>query len=188
MGNLQNAGAGLRKMFIASLGVVICTILAFIPFVNILAAIAVIVFMILSMVGLFQAGNDIEGCRTAFILTLVNIILNILKAGLKSSIMHMIVETAGYIVSFMVIYLVCTSVSEVLNRIGAINVAQMGETTWKINAACNVGLVLIAILALIPILGWIASILGVIVIVVLSLIGEILYMIFLYKSSQILGE
>lgn len=187
MGNLQNAGAGLRKMFIASLGVIICTILLIIPIVKILAAIAVLVFLILSMVGLFQAGNDIEGCRTAFILTLVNIILKILGVGFKSGIMNTIITIAGYVVSFMITYLVCTSVSEVMNQVGAINVAQMGETTWKINAICNVGQVFIAILVLIPILGWIAGVLGAIILVVLSLIGEILYMIFLYKSSQILG-
>ena len=66
MQDLQNAGSGLKKMFIASIGAVVCTVLLIIPIVNILAMIGALVFAIISLVGLNEAGKDIEGCKTAF--------------------------------------------------------------------------------------------------------------------------
>lgn len=187
MGNLQNAGAGLKKMFIASVGAVVCTVLAIIPIVNILAAIGAIVFMVMSMIGLYQAGKDIEGCKTAFTLTIVNLILSIVGALFKNGFMGTIITIAGYVLSFMVTYLVCTSVAGVLKQIGAISAAQKGETAWKVNAVCYVILILVSIVAWIPILGWLTGILGGIAVLVLSLIAGILYMMFLSQSSKALG-
>lgn len=57
MGNYQNAGAGLKKMFIAEIGAIICTVLMIIPIINIFAAIALLVFGIISLVGLYGAGR-----------------------------------------------------------------------------------------------------------------------------------
>ncbi len=44
MENYPNAGAGLKKMFIASAGAIVCAVLAFVPLINILAAIAALVY------------------------------------------------------------------------------------------------------------------------------------------------
>ena len=60
MGNRAEAGQGLKKMFIAMIGS--------------------IVFMVISIVGLNQAGKEIEGCKTAFILTIVTLIVSIVGA------------------------------------------------------------------------------------------------------------
>lgn len=61
-------------MFIAEIGIIICTVLAIIPIVNILAAIGAIVFMVISLVGLNAAGKDIAGCKTAFVVAIINMI------------------------------------------------------------------------------------------------------------------
>ena len=122
MGNLQNAGAGIRKMFIASVGTIICTVLVIIPIVNIIAAIGAFVFAILSMVGLYGAGKDIEGCKKAFSLTIANIIVSIVGSFFKAGFLSVIVAIAGYVLSFLVVYLVCTSVAEVMNQLGAADV------------------------------------------------------------------
>ncbi len=187
MGNVQNAGAGLKKMFIASVGSLICLVLLIIPLVNILAAIAVFVFMIMSMIGLYQAGQEIEGCKTAFILTIVNLVVSLAGSFIKNDIMHVVILIAGYVIDFMVIYLVCTSVGGVLNSIGAIEITQKGEVAWKISAVCYVLLGLIAIAMMTPVFGFLAGIIGSIVVLVLSLVAEVCYMIFLSKSSQALG-
>lgn len=186
MGNLENAGAGLKKMFIASVGAVVCAVLVIIPVVNILAAIAAFVFAILSMVGLYGAGKDIEGCKKAFTLTIVNIVVSAVGSFLQSGFLGVIVSIVGYVLSFLVVYLVCTSVSEVMNQIGAADVAQKGESVWKINAGCYGVLIVVAILAKIPVLSVIAGVAAVIV-AIISLVASVLYMIFLNKSSKALN-
>lgn len=186
MENYQNAGAGIKKMFIATLGTVICTVLVIIPIVNIIAAIGALVFAILSMVGLYGAGKDIEGCKKAFTLTIVNIVVSIVGSFFKTGILNALVSIVGYVLSFLVVYLVCTSVSEVMKQVGAAEVAQKGETVWKINAVCYGVLAVVAILGLLPALSVIAGAAAIIVAIV-SLIALVLYMIFLNKSSQALG-
>ena len=42
MGNYQNASGGLKKMYIAELGAIVCAVLSIIPLVNIIAAIVAI--------------------------------------------------------------------------------------------------------------------------------------------------
>lgn len=187
MGNLANAGAGLKKMYIASVGALICVVLAFIPVVNILAAVGALVFMVMSMIGLHQTGNDIEGCRTAFTLTIVNIIISVVGAFFHSGIMHIIVVIAGYLISVMVTYLVCKSVGEVMNRIGAMEAARKGETAWKINAVCYVLLTVIAVAQSLPVFGFLTSLIGSLIVLVLSVIASVFYMLFLGQSSHALS-
>lgn len=187
MENLANAGAGLKKMYIASMGALICVVLAFIPIVNILAAVGALVFMVMSMIGLHQTGNDIEGCRTAFTLTIVNIIISVVGAFFHSGIMHIIVVIAGYLISAMVTYLVCNSVGEVMNRIGAMEAARKGETAWKINAVCYVLLTVIAVAQSLPVFGFLTSLIGSLIVLVLSVIASVFYMLFLGQSSHALS-
>lgn len=186
MGNYQNAGAGLKKMFIASLGAVICTVLMIIPLINIIAAIAAIVFAVLSIVGLYGAGKDIEGCKTAFIITIINLVVSVLGNVFSSGVFHLLLSLAGYVLSFLSTYYVCTSVAGVMNQVGAAEVAQKGITVWKINLVCDIVLVVVAILLYIPGVSLIASI-ATIVIAIVQLVASILYMIFLNQSYKALG-
>lgn len=187
METYQNAGPGLRKMFIAEVGTIVCTVLMFIPIVNILAAIGALVFMIISLLGLNAAGQDIEGCKTAFTFTIVNLIVNVLSSFLKNvAVIGTILSIAQGIISLLIIYYVCTSVSEVMNKTGHADVAQQGDTIWKINLVCYIVEIAITVLALIPVLDILAGIAGV-VIGIVSLVAGILYMIFLNKSAQALG-
>lgn len=183
MENLQEAKAGLKKMFIAQIGSVACVVLVLIPIINIIAALATLVFLVLSIVGLYQAGKDIEGCKTAFMLTIANLVVNVLKSFLGTGIVGVILNLAQIVISLAVIYFVCTSVSEVMNKIGSSDVAKTGHTVWMINLICSIATAVITILALIPVLNVIAGFAGYIVAIV-SLVGSVLYMIFLYKSSN----
>ncbi len=186
MGNYQNAGAGLRKMFIASIGAIICTVLVMLPVVNILAGIGAIVFGVLSLVGLYGAGKDIEGCKTAFVLTIINMVVSMVGRLAGTGFLGVIFSIADSVLSFLICYFVCTSVSEVMNQIGAADVAGKGELVWKINGVCYAILIVIAILGGIPALALIAS-LAAIGVLIASLVASVFYMIFLNKSSQELG-
>lgn len=187
MNNYSNAGAGLKKMFIAQVGIVVCTVLAIIPFVNILAGIATFVFAIISMVGLYGAGKDIEGCKKAFTLTIVNLVISILAAIFSgSTLCSTLFSIAGDVVGFLIVYNVCTSVSAVLKELGAADVAAKGESVWKINFGCYVASIIISILSVIPLIKILAGIAAVILAIV-ALVAGILYMIFLNKSYQAFG-
>lgn len=187
MGTYQNAGPGLKKMFIAEVGAIICTVLMLIPIVNIIAAIGALVFMIISLVGLNAAGQDIEGCKKAFMFTIVNLLVSVLSSFLGSiAVIGTILTIAQSILSLLVTYYVCTSVSEVMNTIGHADVAQQGNLVWKINLVCYAVDIVLTVLALIPVLNVLAGIAGY-VIGIVSLVAGILYMIFLNKSYKALG-
>lgn len=186
MGNYQNAGAGLKKMFIAAIGAIICTVLVIIPVINILAGIGAIVFGVLSLIGLYGAGKDIAGCKTAFMITIINMIVSVVGTLAGAGILGVIFSIADSVLSFLICYFVCTSVSAVMNQIGAADVAAKGGLVWKINAVCYAILIVIAILGMIPGLALIASVAAVGVMIA-SLVATVFYMIFLNKSSQALG-
>lgn len=187
MNQYSNAGAGLKKMFIAQIGAIVCTILAVIPVIGLIGGIGALVFAIISLVGLYGAGKDIAGCKKAFILTIINIVVSIV-AGLfgSSAIMSALFGVVDSVLSFLVVYFVCNSVAEVLTQIGAADVAATGVTVWKVNLGCYIATIVIAILAVVPLLNVIAAIAGFVVLIV-SIVAAILYMMFLNKSYQALG-
>lgn len=207
MNQYFNAAQGLKKMFISQVGAIICTVCIAIATIGAVvfaatgslaltglfgllvaaAGIGAIVFAIISLVGLYGAGKDIEGCKTAFTITIVSLVVSILGNLFKSSAMlALLFSLAGFVLSFLQTYFVCTSVSEVMSAIGAQDIANQGNSVWKIYLACNIIQAVIAILAMIPGLKLLAGV-GSIANVVVSLVGLILYMIFLQKSYKALG-
>lgn len=187
MNKYQNAGAGLKMMFIAAIGAIICSVVMIIPILGtIVGGIGALVFAIISLVGLNKAGADIDGCKKAFMLSIVKIVLNVLIAFLgKVLVLGTILTLLGYVVDFLIVYLVCTSVAAVMREIGQDSVASNGETVYKINLVCYAVSIVGGILALIPALAIIVGIVSVVV-GIAAIVAEILYMIFLYKSSKAL--
>lgn len=180
-----DAGAGLKKMFIASIGIVICTVLLIVPGINLVAAVATIVLGILSLVGLYQAGKDIEGCKKAFMLTIAKLVLSGLGNVAQSIMMTLIVSLATYIVDVLVVYLVCTSVSEITEKLGQSSVADKGRLTWKLYLGCYIAVIVLAVLMVIPSLLGVALVAG-LATTLFSVVAMILYTIFLYQSSNAL--
>ena len=120
MNQYVNAGQGLKKVFIAAIGAIVCAVLMIIPVINLIASIGAIVFLVISLLGLNQAGKEIDGCKTAFILTIVNLVVRILAVPFAgSAVLSFIFTLVGTIISFLVTYYVCTSVSAALSTIGA---------------------------------------------------------------------
>jgi len=185
MEKYQNAASGLKMLFIAQIGVIICTVLAYIPVVNLLAGIGAIVFLVLNLMSLYRAGKDIEGCNKAFLLSVVSLILSILKL-IPVSILQSLLSLAVSVISFLIVYLVCTSVAEVMKEFGAEDIASTGNTVWKINLICYAAAIVISILSLIPFINVIAGVFNIVVGIV-NIVAMVMYIMFIYKSSQKLG-
>ena len=180
MEKYQNAASGLKLLFVAQVGAIVCQILSMIPIIGFIAAVGSIVFLVLNMVGMFRAGKDIAGCQKAFILSVVSLVLSILSI---IPIVGAVFSLAGYVVSFLIVYLVCTSVGEVMTELGGADIASTGGLVWKINLICYIALIVISVLSLIPFISNLANLLSIVVAIV-SLVALVLYMIFIYKSSQ----
>ena len=178
----NNAGSGLNKLFIAQIGTVVSSVLLLIPIVNLIALLAILGFLILSLVGLNEAGKDIAGCKTAFQLTAAELILNILSGILGSGILGTLISAASSVAGFLALYFVCSSVADVLRTRSHDDIASKGELVWKINLVCYAVEIVMSFLAHIPLLNVLAVPAGIIIPVV-TIIAGILYIVFLYKSS-----
>lgn len=187
MQNLQEAKAGLKKLFIAQIGAVICSVLGQLPVISLVAGLAAWVFIVLTLLGFWQAGKDIEGCKTAFTLTIVNLVVSLLSVIFSKSVLFgTILSLAITVINLAVTYFVCTSVSDVMTKNGSADVAKLGHTVWIINLVCALVTVVLVLLAFIPLLGAVLAAVGGILTAIASLVGGVLYIIFLYKSSQAL--
>ncbi len=179
------ASKGLKKMFIAQIGAAVCLVLALIPIINLVAAIAALAFSILNLIGLYEAGKNIEGCKTAFMITIANIVLNVVTNIAGTGIIPFLLSIAGMVLQFLVTYFVCTSVAETLRKTGSEEIARSGDLVWKINLVCYLASIVISVLVLVPLLSVIA-VLANYVVMIATLVASILFLIFLYKSSAVL--
>lgn len=196
MENFTNFGAGLKKLYIAELGTLICTILALIPVVNIVAGIVLLGFSVLSMIGLYQAGTVIKGCKTAFILTIISLVLGILQAifapqrpGIAAYMLLYIIPLSiiNGMLSFFVVYYMCTSINIVMTNMQKNDIAKFGGIVWKINLFTTI---LSIALQLVQRFSYVFDLwLKFLVngsIAVLSIVNVVLLTIFLGKSSRAL--
>ena len=160
------AGRGLNRMFI---GEILC-ILAIIPLIGGFLALAGLIVM---LVGLHTAGKADDGYRTAFILTVAGLILSFIP------LLSLIVN----ILSIITTYLVCTTTARLLTEKGDLETAAKGLFVWKLYAACLVVSLVCALLLFVPIIN-VAALLLEIATAIASLVGGILYLMFLYRASD----
>ncbi len=189
MSNYPNSGKGLKNMFIASVGTIVCTVLFVIPIVNIIAAVAAMVFTILSLVGLWTVGKDIAECKKAFWFTILSSVLSGIANGVSTSgtsVIGTLLSVAGSALSLAVTYYVCTSVASALRSFGAEEAAVSGEKAWKIVLWTTIVSIVASVLCLIPILNIIGAVLA-IVAAIAAIVGLVFYMIFLNKAYKAFG-
>ena len=74
------------------------------------------------MVGLFGAG-----CKTAFTITIIRIVVDLIGNFFKTGFMNALFTIASDVLSLLVVYYVCTSVAAAMNQIGAADIAQKGS-------------------------------------------------------------
>lgn len=80
MNNYGNASEGLQKCLLHRSAFIICSVLSVIPIINLLATVASIVLSIIYLVGLYNAGKDINGCANAFVLSIISLVCNIISS------------------------------------------------------------------------------------------------------------
>lgn len=182
MENLSNAGSGIKKAYNATKGALICLLLMCASVLQLYAAFGILAFTVYHMIGLREAGKDLAGCKKAFVLSIVSLVLIILS-----------ISPYGYVrvpaslvrcgVEFLIVHLVFTSVSEVTDRIGAVDVRQEGKMAWQVNAVCY------GLIAAATILDWMfIQMFCTIVIMLAALLAKVFYMLLLSKCNQALNH
>ncbi|MBE5957624.1 MAG: hypothetical protein E7254_02020 [Lachnospiraceae bacterium] len=76
--NYDDACSGLELLYSVNIALIFVSISLLIPVINILGAIALLVCMVLILIGYYNIGKDIEGCKTAFYIYAVSIVFSII--------------------------------------------------------------------------------------------------------------
>ena len=183
MSNYPNAAQGLKLMFWAEIAVILCTVLMLIPLVNLIGILVTLAAGIVSLVGLYKAGNDAEGYKTAFALTIISLVIG-LFSDMDNGI-GALLSIAESVLDLAVVYYVCVTTAKLLTAVGNLEVAEQAKV-WKVYLICTVIGMVCSVLTLFPILDVLAAF--VLLIAAFVMIGAgILYLVFLYKSYRALG-
>ena len=75
-----NATHGLERVYQSQVIALVAAVLMIIPVINILAAIALIVSLVLYMIGINEAGKDDENYKTAFTLIIAQLVISVLNS------------------------------------------------------------------------------------------------------------
>ena len=172
-GNYYAVGRGLNKIFVGG----ILSIFSFIP---LLGSILALVGLILTLVGLNEASQVEYDYKTAFMLSIAAIVLNIL--GLFLPFMNLIAS----ILNFAVVYCICNTTAAILDAEGDGDTAAKGRFVWKLYVVCTIIMVVCGLLALIPGVVILAA-LVIIPTAIASVVAGIQYLIFLYRASNFLS-
>lgn len=177
------ASDGLKLMFYGEIVTLIGAVLSLVPIVGVILR---IVGPVLAAYGLFKAAGDDEGYRTAFYLTIAQVVVNLISAFFKNGgIVKSLLSIVSTIVGLAIVYYVCTTTANLLHAVGQEQQSAKGRTVWLIYLICALVSVVVQILAIIPILNILAAAIGIIMLIA-QLVGYILYLIFLYKSGKAL--
>lgn len=190
MNSYFDAHGGLKKLFVGTVGTLICNVLSAVPFLGMVAAVGALLFTALAVYGLFQAGKDIPGCKSAFLLYVIEFVVQLMSSAFAfmsiGTTIASICVIVQAILDMVIIYYVCTSVSDVMNAKGRGDIANFGKNVWILSVIAYVIGIVVTLISTIPVLGIIAVLIGLIVSVV-KIVAGILYLVFLYRSSEALA-
>lgn len=179
MRSYPKAAGGLKLLFIAEILAIVAAVLALVPLVG---AILAIVAQVLILVGLYQAGGDDEGYKTAFIITIVNLVVSVVSV-FAGGVFASILSIVSTILNLAVVYFVVNTTGNLAHSMGKDELSTRGEKVWKLYLICAVASIVITLLSFIPAL---AAALG-ILLAIFQIIAYILYLIFLNKAAQALA-
>lgn len=139
-----------KKCLLHRSAFIICSVLSVIPIINLLATVASVVLSIIYLVGLYNAGKDINGCANAFVLSIISLVCNIISSLTSFNVLFaMLFSFAAAVLTFMVTYQVCTSVSDVVGSRGHSDIASLGKSTWIVFLIGSILNVVVAIVAVV---------------------------------------
>ena len=151
----------------------------FIAAILLLIPIANIVGFVLNLVALYAAGKLQKGYNTAFMLSIVGIVVSVIDA-FASGVFGTIVGIVSTVVSLGILYFVVMTTNALLSDSELI---AKGEKIWKINLLCTIASVVLSLLSFIPVLAGILAF----VVAIVGIVATVLYLIYLYKSSKALA-
>ena len=155
------AAKGLHLMFIGQILMLVGVALGWVPFVGGLMALA---GGVMELVGLYQAGTDDQGYRTALVFQAVSVAVNLLAGFLgEGSILNGVLSVA----------------------VGNETLSRRASTVMKLYVACTAVSIVCGILGIIPIVNIVAGLVAAVAAIAL-LVGYVLYLMFLYGSSRAL--
>lgn len=184
MSNYPNAGDGLRKIYLAAIGAIVCSIIMVVPFVAIIGSIGAIVCSVITLIGFYQAGKDIEGCKIAFALQICSIAINLIGIFVEwPGILDIIAE----FVPMIAVCLMLWSVSQVMKDLGAEKVAKQGMVAMFVYIGCEVAAFILSVFALAVMLSG-GLILYLILLIGIAVVELVFYLKFLKNSAEQLGS
>ncbi len=210
-----NAREGLKKMHTAVVLILISAIvgmvggvITLIPVVGTIiggiivfaAGVLGIVGAIIEIVGLSNCAKDDEGYKTAFIIVIVSIIvqvvIGIVSVVVSGNTISQVGEIIAAVLELIVFYMVIKTTSDLLTQNGQNEVAQKGMGTWKLVLGTLIAAIIISVVEAIVIVATGGSLTVVavslivagvaeIVIAVLKIVAYVKYMGFLKASSPL---
>ena len=178
----HNASGGLRLMFIGQILMLVGLVLIWVPLLGSLLTIA---GGVVEIVGLYRAGNDDQGYRTAMIFQLIGVVVNVVAGFLDEGILNSILSLASDVLGLMVVVQVCTTTGLLLHSVGNEALSQRGSTVIKLYVACTVVSIVCGVLSVIPVVNIVAGLVSVVA-AIAQVVGYVLYLMFLYGSSKAL--
>lgn len=173
-----------KKCLLHRSAFIICSVLSVIPIINLLATIASIVLSIIYLVGLYNAGKDINGCANAFVLSIISLVCNIISSLTSFNVLFaMLFSVAAAVLTFMVTYQVCTSVSDVVGSRGHNDIASLGKSTWIVFLIGSILNVVVAIVAVVIPFADVIIVGMSVVSTMVQIIVQLFYATFLSRSS-----
>ncbi len=177
----KNASQGLKFKFIGELVAIACAVIMVVPLLGtIIGLYGMLACYIVSVYGIYLISLDIPGCRLAFIASIVDIVFAVARL-FSGNVWFM--QVVSEIIGFAALYLLCRSLSEHLREHGMLEIADKGDTVWKINLICTAVSIVVSVMMFIPIINLLGALLGA-VNALASIVGSVLYFTFLYKSAK----
>lgn len=191
MSKYPNAGEGLHKLYISMIGMLVCIVFNIVPVIGFLGSIGVIAFSIVYLMGCYQMAKDITGCRIAFILQIVSIIIAILNLfDILGGIVGVIVNLINGLMPIIVMAFVCFSVSKIMRENGVTDVAKQGVRAWIVYLVCVIVGVLFEssfILIALQLIGLGGMLLVTVLTLIIVLIGNIVILKFYKNAAEQFG-
>ena len=190
MTQFPNARKGLRWIFWTQLIMVICLVAAvlvvWVPVLGFVLGLVLLLGTIVSavwyLVALYVAGRDDKGYRYALAVVLVKAVLGFLIPAEEGTAGAVVMDSVNMLLDLAAIFLVCTATDRLLTAVSS-EAAGQGAGLWKLYLAITVLYIVCQVLAYtIPVLAFVLLLVS----LLLSIGGMVLYMIFLYKSYHAL--
>lgn len=151
----------------------------------IISLICVIVGGVMTLVGLYGLRPLEPEYRTAFLLSIINLVLGLIGDNLGQNI-GSIIDIAQGVISLVIIWLLIQATGRLMSQVGREDLVELGGQVWKITLACTVIEVVLGLLPLAGSLGLTSVVL--VVVLVVGIVVQCVFLSYLNKAAQAQGS